>query len=234
MNATKSERAILQKLQSLDSKIVKLQYKINNIPETLQIDHLLDDNTKDKLIIKHSELNDLKLVRQKIQIDKDRLESDKQKNNENLNNPSLSPRDLMFINDNIKRQVKRTQVLNKKLEQINYQISEKETELNELDKLIVNNSKRIDTLKIIVKEKSTDNTNSIKKLEKEKNLLALSDPLRRIYEAHKKDGIAIASLIDGKCEGCNMVQPPVIIQKLKNLQSSELIFCEECDRILLI
>ena len=47
-----------------------------------------------------------------------------------------------------------------------------------------------------------------------------------------KNGLAMAQLVNGACQGCNMNVPPQVINEVK--MKKELIICENCSRILYI
>ena len=234
MIITLDEKEKLLKKQQILNKVDKLKYEIANIPEQLEINKLNKNDSDDTKAIVNSQIHDLKIEVQRYKTDLDKVNTDKEKNNEKLAAGSLSSSDLNFLNADIERQSKRIQELNRKILEIDEQIALQRKQIDDLDNEIVENEKKIKTLKIQLDEKSQNNKKEILKLENEFLSIELSDEINEIFENKLSMGIAVATL-DGNnmCSSCKMVQPPATIEKLKNAKSNELLFCEECDRILL-
>ncbi len=68
--------------------------------------------------------------------------------------------------------------------------------------------------------------------EREKLVPRLDHVLLEQYEKLRqlKDGLAVVSIKDGICEGCNVKVPPSLIGRVK--RSKEIVYCENCNRIL--
>lgn len=69
--------------------------------------------------------------------------------------------------------------------------------------------------------------------QREKVFVTLPDRLAAAYNRlaqRSRDGIAVAEVINGACSACNMSLRPQIMLEVKKAQ--EIIFCENCSRIL--
>jgi predicted nucleic acid-binding Zn-ribbon protein len=233
MKATINEQNELYHLQEIDIKIAKIKYEIANLPEQLEINKLKNNDNKETLVIQNTELKDTKLNLHKTQNDLDKVNGDKDKNNLRIKEGNLSANELMFVQDDIKRQVHRQRDLQKKIEDIQKTITLQTQKIIDTENEIAQNSKKVEELELTVKEKSEAIEKSILELEKQKKDINLSDELKELYRVHTVEGVAVAKLIDNQCSGCNMIQPPAYIDKIKDIQNNEIIFCEECDRILI-
>jgi predicted nucleic acid-binding Zn-ribbon protein len=234
MKITTNDKDGLLNKQNILSEIEHLKSEIANIPEQIEINKLEEIDSDDKKIILQSDIHDLNIEIQRNKTDLDKVDTDKQNNNEKLAGGILSKSEMNFINSDIERQSKRQQELRRKILEIEENVAAKKKQVEELDNEIVENDKKISTLKIVVKEKSEKNLERIAKLENEYKEIKMSNEVEEIFQNHLSNNISVAKLTENNmCSACKLVQPPSSVQTLKNVSSDELIFCEECDRILL-
>jgi predicted nucleic acid-binding Zn-ribbon protein len=59
------------------------------------------------------------------------------------------------------------------------------------------------------------------------DLLARYDRLR----AHH-DGVAVARLVGGRCDGCHLTLAQAALERIRNAPPDEVVECEECGRLL--
>jgi predicted nucleic acid-binding Zn-ribbon protein len=58
--------------------------------------------------------------------------------------------------------------------------------------------------------------------------------LMRLYEQlrAKLDGVGVAALVNGTCQGCHLTLPAVEVARIKRLSDEALVRCDQCGRIL--
>jgi predicted nucleic acid-binding Zn-ribbon protein len=63
---------------------------------------------------------------------------------------------------------------------------------------------------------------------------AMSADLLATYERLRArlNGVAVARLHGGRCDGCHLTLPAMELDRIRHLPGDELIFCEQCGRIL--
>lgn len=54
--------------------------------------------------------------------------------------------------------------------------------------------------------------------------------LDKFIYLERNKGMAVAEVIEGRCTGCNVLLPTITVDRLKNKE--EIVFCDNCDRIL--
>ena len=59
------------------------------------------------------------------------------------------------------------------------------------------------------------------------DLLARYDRLRAQH-----DGVAVARLVGGRCDGCHLMLAQAALERIRNAPSDEVVECEECGRLL--
>jgi uncharacterized protein len=65
---------------------------------------------------------------------------------------------------------------------------------------------------------------------------AVPEPLLGTYERLRKrlDGVAVARLVGGRCDGCHLTLPAVELDRIRHESAGTLEYCEQCGRILVI
>ena len=80
-------------------------------------------------------------------------------------------------------------------------------------------------------ERLNQNLQEVQSEQKEKVASIESEILNRYQKIRgKKDGVAVVSIVDGFCGGCNIAVPPQLINDV--LSGKELVACRNCLRIL--
>ena len=91
-------------------------------------------------------------------------------------------------------------------------------------------------LNIRLENALTEFNKTIALKESERTLLApkIASDLLDLYEKirAKEYGIGAGQLIGGKCGGCNLAVNAIELERIKNLDTEEVLRCEECRRIM--
>lgn len=227
---------LLWEIQKRDNALKEIKNRLEYIVSGKKVKLLID-----KLNKTEKNLTDLEF----------RLEENEQK----LNGNNTILKELDFQLKDIEKDLykgsiddlKQLSYLDKEREIITKEIKEKETEILlqmekveklkeefkkiegdfkklrvEYTRLIKNNNTIVEELKKNAKEQSRE----INRLSSQVD----EDVLKIYIQLKNSKGNPIVEVIDNKCNGCNMVLPIFIIDKLKD--NNSIIYCENCNRIL--
>lgn len=220
-------------LQEIDKKLISLKRELDTLPTKFQ---QIERQRKQNL----EELNKAKEKLQANQKKRRELEQEVQDLKEKL---SKYKSQLHGVKTN-----KEYSAMLKEIEYIEGEIEKKEEDILEellkaddikveIEKAEEKNKKQEDKLKEQEKEilsKKEDIEKRIESLNTEKNELLPKVPQKYLdlYEKiySKKNGIVLSPVSDEFCSICNMRIRPQVLNELKS--NKELIFCENCGRIL--
>ncbi|MBS1848083.1 MAG: hypothetical protein JST73_07375 [Actinobacteria bacterium] len=65
-------------------------------------------------------------------------------------------------------------------------------------------------------------------------IVGVPEELMAEYERLRlsNDGVAVARLVGSRCEGCHLNLPAVEMDRIRHLDASVPVYCEECGRLL--
>ncbi|MGI8640511.1 MAG: zinc ribbon domain-containing protein [Pyrinomonadaceae bacterium] len=138
--------------------------------------------------------------------------------------------------------MRETDALQKQVSTLETKVLEKMTEIEEVEKVLVERADEINSLEVNRKAALADfNTEVAKNKEefetetkkREEVFITLPPRLASIYNRlaqRSRDGIAVAEVINGSCSACFMALRPQMQVELKT--SDQIITCESCTRIL--
>lgn len=219
---TNSYLAIKRKLKKLSMKddIKKIEHELNNKERELQeIEENIKINEKilhkNNLVLKDYEYR-LKKVEKSLYEDnisdlKQLSFLDKERN-ELVKDIEEKETEILNTMDEIEKLKEQFDEVAKDIDKLKQSYNKAVEEYNVLIEKL--NKKAEETLKIINSIASTVDVNLYQKFK----------------ELNKTKGTAVVGVVDNRCEGCNMVLPLVILDKLK--KKDEIVYCENCHRIL--
>ena len=131
--------------------------------------------------------------------------------------------------------------VDEKLEIVEEEEQSAAREIEEINKIIEDNSgiytelkESIEARDKEVQKELSDRQKDLKKFLKEKDKISAGLDEEIIYKfekiVRKKEGIGIVSIKNDVCMGCNMILPPQFINDVR--REEEIIFCPNCSRIL--
>jgi predicted nucleic acid-binding Zn-ribbon protein len=238
MNASKSAQEKLLALQALDSSLIQLDHKAKNLP----VSRILDEKTiafataRDLCVAAETEKSDIKHELSKSEIDVEQVVSRIERDEKRLASGQGSPKELEQLQHELGSLAKRRAELEEielevlvRIEALDQRITSLAKERDVLHEEVIKYSREKETaLEEITRAiNSTLNDRSALASECEPELLALYEKIRT-----SADGIGVARLHAGQCQGCNLTINAADLSKINALPDDEVVRCEECRRIL--
>ncbi len=238
MKATPEDQNLLIELQLIDSQITQAKVKLAGLPEIEQIAaiHTRLENTAVELGVVETELADVAIELRRSEMDVEQVEDRMKKDESRLNSGIGTPKELEQLQHELVTLAKRKAdledgeleilmkhdgVKSRVDELLNDQVGLKKLEL-ELNVRFENAKTEIDaTLAELGEARSA----LVPKIDPA--LVELYDKIR-----HSAYGVGAALLIGNKCDGCHLAINAIELERIKGLESDEIIRCEECRRIL--
>ena len=233
MENLKGQIKLLVELQGLDTHIFRFEDELESIPETIRKreEEFKEKNSSLKKL--EDDLKALVMKRKEKEGDLEAKEGTIRKYQQQLN------------------QVK----TNKEYSALQEEIGRVKADNSIIEEAILNIFDEIDAgNKKIVKEKDFLKSEEAKFNEEKKRLIEESNRIKAELEALKKqreelaakvdktilkkyeriiknkDGLAVVTIANEACQGCFRVMPPQVVNEIK--MNNELVFCENCARIL--
>lgn len=231
----KAQISNLVRLQTIDSEIYALKYEKEGKPQ--EIKTLEADFEAKKQHLAGLEKNSLDLQKQRKE--KELELAGKEENAKKLQTQLYSLKtnkeyqtmlqqiqdvkaDSSVIEDKVLELFDKFDKIKSEIEQEKQKLKEEERVFNERKKKIEDRIKEIDDRLAQLEAQRKQATTDI-----EPKILSQYERI-----LHNRDGLAIASVKDDSCGGCNMFVPPQVINLIKMYE--RIITCEICNRILYI
>ncbi len=231
----KSQISSLVRLQTIDSEIYALQREKESKPQ--EIKTLTDSFEAKKQHLAELEKNSLDLQKQRKE--KELELASKEEGNKKLQTQLYSLKtnkeyqtmlqqiggakaDASVIEDKILELFERADKIKNEIEQEKQRLKEEEKTFNDQNKRIEGRVKEIDERLAQLEAQRKQATPDI-----EPKILSQYERI-----LHNRDGLAIASVKDNSCSGCNMFVPPQVINLIRMYE--RIVTCEICNRILYI
>ena len=238
MQASVAQQSLILEMQSLDNEIMQANTKLKSLPEIEQLLHIDKRITTatDELAVVKSEADQIALELRRGEVDVETVTDRIKKDEARLNAGTGSPKELEQTQHEIET-LKKRQVA---LEEIELEIMVRSEAVNERLQVLTTDLESLETLKSEINQRLTSATTEINLviLAKQKSRAELTPniekPLLDLYEKIRgnSNGVGAASLVGGKCNGCNLAINAVEMERIKGLAADELLRCEECRRIL--
>lgn len=238
MKASKSAQEKLLALQALDSSLIQLDHKANNLP----VSKLLDEKTiahasaRDLCVAAETEKSDIKHELSKSEIDVEQVVARIERDEKRLASGQGTPKELEQIQHELGSLAKRRAELEEielevmvRIEALDQRIASLSQERDSLHEEVIKLSKEKDlALEEITRAKNaTISERASLAAEIEPELLALYEKIRA-----SADGIGAARLHAGQCQGCHLTINAADLSKISSLPEDDVVRCEECRRIL--
>ena len=238
MKATPQDQNLLIELQLIDSQITQAKAKLASLPELEQIAaiHARLENTAVELTVVETELADVVIDLRRCEVDVEQIEDRIKKDEHRLNSGAGSPKELEQTQHELVTLAKRKA----ELEDVELEIMVKhdgiKARVDELKNDQVGLKQLELELNIRLENAKTEITQNLESLAASRQELAPTiDPaLVALYDKIRQsaDGVGAALLIGDKCDGCHLSINAIERERIKGLESDEVIRCEECRRIL--
>ena len=233
MENLKEQIKLLIELQSLDTHIFRFEDELESIPETIKKkeEEFKEKNSSLKKL--EDDLKALVMKRKEREGDLEAKEGSIRKYQQQLNQVKTNKEysalqeeigrvkaDNSIIEEAILNLFDEIDAGNKKIAKEKDFLKSEEAAFNEEKKKLIEESNRIKTELDGLKKQRAELTAKV-----DKNILKKYE---RIIK--NKDGLAVVTIADEACQGCFRVMPPQVVNEIK--MNDELVFCENCARIL--
>jgi predicted nucleic acid-binding Zn-ribbon protein len=233
-----SEQNLLSKLQEIDLRIDKLEHKKGSLPEksNYEISQVELIEIQKNLSKKLKQAEEEERKQKKLEGELDRVTFKIRSEEEKLYGGKITnPKELISIQKEIGLLLKEKDGLETKLLE---QLDMVEALDKELKNLIQNEKRvalRTEELKNALNEALDNIDKEFSRLQKEREgvVLDLEEPLYNLYQRLRKEqqGLAVARVKDGICQGCHMQISTE--EEDKMLYEERIWRCEHCKRILI-
>ena len=238
MKATPQDQNLLIELQLIDSQIAQAKAKLASLPELEQIAaiHARLENTAVELTVVETELADVVIDLRRCEVDVEQIEDRIKKDENRLNSGAGSPKELEQTQHELVTLAKRKA----ELEDVELEIMVKhdgiKARVDELKNDQVGLKQLELELNIRLENAKTEITQNLESLAASRQVLTpkIDPALVALYDKIRQsaDGVGAALLIGDKCDGCHLSINAIERERIKGLESDEVIRCEECRRIL--
>lgn len=239
MKASKSEQEKLLALQALDSSLLQLTHKINNLPiiKTLEEKSAEFAFTRDLCIAAETEKSDIKHELSRVEVDVEQVVSRIERDEKRLASGQGTPKELEQLQHELGSLAKRRTELEEVELEVMMRVDGIDERIRTLSAKRDQLAAEIEGLKVEKERSIAELQSAMKKTELDRSELAISiaSELLALYEKVRStgDGIGAARLSGGKCEGCHLVMNAAEVTRVKALPDDDVVRCEECRRILI-
>ena len=238
MKASLADQNNLIELQRIDAAISALQHKLKKLPEHELIAAVQKRKVDAEVTLVEAEAEladvaiDLKRSELEVETVSDRIKKDEAR----LNSGQGSPKDLEQTQHEIATLEKRKSELEDAELEImmrhdaaHSKVETMKSDLQGLDQMELELNIRFENSKTEI-ERDINLKNSERILVLPKIVKELLDLYEKVRE--QSGGVGAALLLGNVCEGCRIEINAIELERIKNLDSEEVVRCEECRRIL--
>jgi predicted nucleic acid-binding Zn-ribbon protein len=238
LKASLADQNNLIELQRIDAAISALQHKLKKLPEHELIAAVQKRKVDAEVTLVEAEAEladvaiDLKRSELEVETVSDRIKKDEAR----LNSGQGSPKDLEQTQHEIATLEKRKSELEDAELEImmrhdaaHSKVETMKSDLQGLDQMELELNIRFENSKTEI-ERDINLKNSERILVLPKIVKELLDLYEKVRE--QSGGVGAALLLGNVCEGCRIEINAIELERIKNLDSEEVVRCEECRRIL--
>lgn len=238
MKATPAHQGLLMQLQTLDTEIHQLNFKLKSLPEHEQITaiHSRLEHAAVELKVVETELEDVTIDLRRSEVDVEAVTMRMEKDEKRLNAGLGTPKELEQTQHELATLAKRKAELEDgeleimmRHEGVKKRVDELKSDEEGLKKLELELNIRIENatteLNVLIAKAAEDRMKLAPQIDK-----ALLDIYEKVRES--QGGIGAALLIGNKCDGCHLQINAVELERIKTLADDDVLRCEECRRIL--
>jgi hypothetical protein len=238
MKASVSDQNNLIELQRIDSAIMQATHKLKTLPEREQLTaiHTRLAASAELLATAEAELADVTIDLRRSEVDVESVADRMAKDEARLSGGSASPKELEQLQHEIATLEKRKAELEDGELEIMMIVDAAKEKVATI-KSDEEGLKKLELeLNIRLENSVTEIDREIALKKSERTLLApkIDTALVDLYEKVKSNGggVGAALLIGNTCDGCRLAINAVEMERIKSLDSEEVLRCEECRRIL--
>ena len=238
MKASVSDQNNLIELQRIDSAIMQATHKLKVLPEREQLTAILTrlSASGELLVAAQAELADVTIDLRRSEIDVESVADRMTKDESRMASGSASPKEL----EQLQHEISTLAARKAELEDGELEIMMKVDSAKEKVATIMSDEEGLKKLELEInirlENAVTELDREIALKKSERTLLApkIDAALIELYEKVKSNGggVGAALLIGNTCDGCRLAINAVEIERIKSLDSEEVLRCEECRRIL--
>jgi len=238
LKASISDQNNLIDLQRIDAAISALNHKLKKLPEHELIAAVQKrkSEAQETLVLAEAELTDVAIDLKRSELEVETVSDRIKKDEARLNSGQGSPKDLEQTQHEIATLEKRKADLEDGELEImmrhdgaKNKVETMKSDLAGLDQMELELNIRYENAKTEIERdinlKISERTLVLPKMAKE--LLDLYEKIRE-----QSGGVGAGLLLGNVCEGCRMEINAIELERIKNLDSEEVVRCEECRRIL--
>ena len=239
MRAAREAQEKLLALQNLDSSIIQINHKLQNLAVVKVLDAKLQEigSLRDLKVAAETEHSDVKHELSRSEVDVEQVVSRIERDEKRLASGQGTPKELEQLQHELGSLSKRRA----ELEEVELEVMVRLDSLNDRIKSLTASLAALEAevaeLSIQKEHEEADLGSARKKSEEDRNSVASSiDPeLLALYEKIRasSDGVGAARLNGDQCEGCHLKMNAAEIVRVKSLADDEVVRCEECRRILI-
>ena len=238
MKAAVQSQAALIELQRIDSAIMAAQSKINSLPEREQISAIHTRLAAGAVEVEkaEAELADVAIDLRRSEVDVEQVADRMAKDEKRLASGTGTPKELEQLQHELVTLAKRKA----ELEDNELEIMMRHDAAKDRVAVLKSDDEGLRKLElelnIRLENATTELTKEIALRQSERTLVLpkIEQPLLDLYEKIRASeyGVGAALLIGNKCDGCHLAINAIEIERIKSLESDEVLRCEECRRIL--
>ena len=238
MKAAVQSQAALIELQRIDSAIMAAQSKINSLPEREQISAIHTRLAAGAAEVEkaEAELADVAIDLRRSEVDVEQVADRMAKDEKRLASGTGTPKELEQLQHELVTLAKRKA----ELEDNELEIMMRHDAAKDRVAVLKSDDEGLRKLElelnIRLKNATTELTKEIALRQSERRLVLpkIEQPLLDLYEKIRASeyGVGAALLVGNKCDGCHLAINAIEIERIKSLESDEVLRCEECRRIL--
>jgi len=239
MRAAREAQEKLLALQNIDSSIIQINHKLQNLAVAKVLEAKLQEvgSLRDLKVAAETEHSDVKHEFSKSEVDVEQVVSRIERDEKRLSSGQGTPKELEQLQHELGSLSKRRAELEEvelevmvRLEGLSDRIKAMAAKLSELEAEVA-------SLRIQQEREEADLASARKKSEEDRSSLAsaIYPELLALYEKIRSgsDGVGAARLNGDQCEGCNLKMNAAEVARVKSLADDEVVRCEECRRILI-
>lgn len=237
MKAPIEQQNAALELAAVDRGIAKFNHQLANLPEIAEIKDLTiaANGSRDLRIAAETELKDVQRELSRAEGDVEQIVSRIERDEKRLNSGQGAAKEL----EQLQHELGTLAARRKELEEVELEIMLRVDDIKVRIEALANEEK---TFRAKVDDAEIRKENAVTQLNSELSVLTqqratvvatISPELLAQYEKARADrGVGAALLAGGQCMGCNLAINAVELNRIKSLDSDEVVRCDECRCIL--
>ncbi|HLT15895.1 MAG TPA: C4-type zinc ribbon domain-containing protein [Acidimicrobiales bacterium] len=226
-------------VQEQDTTADQLEHRRRTLPARASLERVMEELAEHERVLAEVEARRHALARaqQRLEDEVTALREKAAEHERTLYSGSVTnPRELQALQDEIAALERRASTLEDEVLELMEQAEPIDAELSALARTRAELDGRAESLRAEIAEAEVEIDEALQGVrDRRAELVESVEPdLLAEYERLRANlgGIAIAPLVNGHCGGCHLALSAVEVDRIKRLPSDELVYCEECGRLL--